>query len=147
MPHRTVRVTNHGLGVAATKELAERAITDRVVQLAYHSPIGRQLELEVVTEQQQGSFGDRQVGLFCVVPAILDATRELNLFPAVAQADSRRLAIGFSARLGVAQLPKLGAGSEIPALFRHKVDSRGVREAGHRPAILVSLLDIDAGAI
>src|SRR5262249_23957531 len=34
VPHRPVSVADHGLGVAAAIEVAERAVTDRVVQLA-----------------------------------------------------------------------------------------------------------------
>ena len=104
-----------------------------MVQLAEHAPVGRQLELEVVTEQPRGPFGVRQVELFRVVPAILDRARELHLIQAVAHADSSRLAIGLGAGLRVAQRAELRAAAEIPALFRHEVDSGGVREAGLRP--------------
>src|SRR5207244_6349220 len=147
MPHRTVRVADHGLGVAAAIEPAERAITDRVVQLADHAPVGRELELEVVAKQPQAPFGMSQVELFRVVPAILDRARELHLIQAVAHADSTRPAIGLGAGLRVAKPAELRASAEIPALFRHEVDSGGVREAGLRVAALVTLLEVDAGGV
>src|SRR5262249_29230211 len=71
----------------------------------------------------------------------------LHLIPAVAHADSSRLALGLGAGLRVAQLAELRAAAEVPALFRHEVDSGGVRETAERPAILVTLLDVGAGAI
>src|SRR5207249_8898327 len=61
VPDRTVRVADHGLGVAAGMELAERAITNRVVQLADYAPVGRQLQLEIVTKQPCSRFGMRPV--------------------------------------------------------------------------------------
>src|SRR6266478_3406574 len=79
VPHRTVRVADHGLGVAAGIELAERAITNRVVQLADYAPVGRQLQLEIVTKQPCSRFGMRPVELFRVITAILDRARELHL--------------------------------------------------------------------
>src|SRR5439155_8852924 len=39
------------------------------------------------------------------------------------------------------------AAAEIPAFFRHEVDTGGAREAGQRPAVLVTLLEVDAGTI
>src|SRR6266849_5970795 len=102
VPYRTVRVADHGLGVAAGIELAERAITDRVVQLADKAPVGRQLQLEIVTKQPCSRFGMRQVELFRVIPAILDRAQELHLTHAVAHADTGRLAIGLGAGFRVA---------------------------------------------
>src|SRR6476660_6083345 len=66
VPHRTVRVADHGLGVAASIKLPERAITDRVVELADYAPIWRQLELEVITEQPQTSLSTRLIEVFLV---------------------------------------------------------------------------------
>src|SRR5207247_11422868 len=108
--------------------------------------LGIQLEFEVVTEQRVGPMGVMTVDLCPEVPARLDAARELRLIAPVANADSSRLAIGRSAGLRVAQRADLRAAAEIPALFRHEVDSGGAREAG-LPAVLVTLLEVDAGAV
>src|SRR5260221_2179492 len=81
VPHRTVRVADHGLGVTAVVELAKRVVTERVVQLADHAPVRFQLELEAVTEHPRGPLITRRVGLFRVIPAILDRARELYVFP------------------------------------------------------------------
>src|SRR5262249_6185510 len=121
-------------------------ITDRVIQLADHAPVGSQLDLEVVTEQPRGPSGACRVDLFREVAAELDAARELRLVAAVANADSGRVAIGCCAGLRVAQLADLVAAAEIRALFGHEVDSGGAREAG-LPAVLVTLLEVDAGGV
>src|SRR5438445_240333 len=147
VPHRTVSVADHGLGVATGIELAARAITDRVVQLADYAPVGRQLQLEIVTKQPHGRVGMRLVELFRVIPAILDRARELHLMQAVAHADPGRLAIGLGAGVRVAQLAELRAAAEIPALFRREVDSSGVSKAAQGPPILVTLLDVDTGGV
>src|SRR5262249_26871855 len=76
----------------------------------------------------------------------LDPARELHRIAAVAQTDSRRLAIGCGACERIAQSADFCASAEIPALFRHEVDSGGAREAG-RCAVLVTLLEVDAGTI
>src|SRR5437867_12971769 len=89
----------------------------------------------------------RHVELFHAIPAILDRARELHFIQAIAHSDSTRLAIGLGGGLRVAQLAELRAAAEIPALFRHEVDSGGVREAGQRPAVLVTVIDVDAGAV
>src|SRR4029078_8215399 len=103
-------VADHGLGVAAGIKLPERAITDRVVELADYAPIGRQLELEVITEHTQTSLSTRLIELFLVVPAVFNRARELHLIiQAVAHADAGRLAIGIGARLRIAQLCALRA--------------------------------------
>src|SRR5439155_26910550 len=44
------------------------------------------------------------------------------------------------------QIADLGAAAEIPALFRHEVDSGGAREAG-LSAALVTLLEVNAGTV
>src|SRR5262249_41370899 len=147
VPHRTVRVADNTFGVATTVELAERAITDRVVELAYDAPIGRQLEFEVVAEQPQTHLCMRLVGLFGVVPAILDSARELHLIEAVAHTDSACLAICVGAGLRIAQLAELRAAAKIPPLIRREIDSGGMCEAGLRRTILITLLRVDAGAI
>src|SRR2546428_5297453 len=147
VPHRTVRVADHGLGVAAGIELAERAITDRVVQFADYAPVGRQLQLEIVTKQPRSRVGMRPVELFRVIPAILDRARELYLIQPVAHAHPGRLAIGLGAGLRVAQLAELRVASQIPALFRREVDSSGVSKAAQGPPILVTLLDVDTGGV
>src|SRR5262249_15824291 len=72
--------------------------------------------------------------------------RELHLIATVAHADSRSPAIGRGAGLRVAQLADLRAAAEIPALFRHEVDSGGTREAG-LSAVLVTLLEVDPAAV
>src|SRR5262249_13568341 len=146
VPHRTVRIADHALGVAAAIERAERAITERVVQPAEHAPVGSQLHLEAVTEQPRGPFGMCRVELFRDVPAILDPARELRLIAAISQFDSSRLAIGRGAGQRIAQFADLRAAAEIPALFRHEVDSRCACEAG-LSAVLVALLEVDAGAV
>src|SRR2546426_4098869 len=147
VPPRTVSVADHGLGVAAGIELAARAVTDRVVQLADYAPVGRQLQLEIVAKQPCRRFGMRPVELFRVVPAILDRARELHLIQAVAHANPGRLAIGLGAGVRVAQLAELRVASQIPALFRREVDSSGVSKAAQGPPILVTLLDVDTGGV
>src|SRR4029078_5162199 len=88
VPHRTVSVADHGLGVAAGIKLPERAITDRVVELADYAPIGRQLELEVITEQPTTSLSKRLIELCLVIPAVFNRARVLHLIiQAVAHAD------------------------------------------------------------
>src|SRR6266404_4637095 len=99
VPHRTVCVADHRLGVAAGIELAERAITDRVVQLADQAPVGRQLQLEIIAKQPCSHFLMCLVELFRVIPAKLDRARELQLSQAVAHVDPCRLAIGLGAGL------------------------------------------------
>src|SRR5262245_45465783 len=101
MPHRAVHVADHALGVAAAIEGAQRTITDRVIQLADHAPVGSQLDLEVVTEQPRGPSGACRVDLFREVAAELDAARELRLVAAIANADSGSVAIGCGAGLRV----------------------------------------------
>src|SRR5262249_54645510 len=49
--HRTVRVADDAFRVAAFEEVAERAVAERVIQLADDTPVRRQLELEAVAEQ------------------------------------------------------------------------------------------------
>jgi hypothetical protein len=49
VPHRPISITDHSLGVAAGKEIAKRAIDDRVIQLAEHAPAGAQLVFKIVT--------------------------------------------------------------------------------------------------
>src|SRR5262249_44987798 len=89
----------------------------------------------------------RRVDLFRDVPAILDCARELHLLQTVTHADSSRLAIGLGARLRVAQLAKFRAAPEIPSFFCHEVDAGGVCEAGHRSGVLVTFLEVNAGAV
>src|SRR5262249_13287123 len=101
---------------------------------------------EGVTKQPRSRFGVGRVGLFHVVPAILDPARKLRFIAAIAQADSTGLAIGRGTGKRVAQLADLRAAAEIPALFGHEVDSGGARQAG-RPAVLVALLGVDAGTV
>src|SRR5215468_8253682 len=72
VPYRPVCVADHGLGVAAGIEIAERAIADRVIQFAEQAPAGRQLVFEVVTQKQHSLQGMCQAGLFHIVPAKLD---------------------------------------------------------------------------
>src|SRR5258705_7912329 len=89
----------------------------------------------------------RLVQLFRVIPAKLDRARELQLSQAIAHAEPCRLAIGLGAGQGVAQFANLRAAAEIPMLFRREVDSGSVSEAAQGAAILVALLDVDAGSV
>src|SRR5258708_25681401 len=89
----------------------------------------------------------RLVQLFRVIPAELDRARELQLSQSIAHAEPCRLAMGLSSGLRVAQLADLGAAAEIPMLFRREVDSGGVSVAAQGAAILVALLDVDAGSV
>ena len=57
-----VCVADHALGIAAGIKIAERAITDRVVQFSEQSPAGRDLAFEVVTQKQHGLHDMGQVG-------------------------------------------------------------------------------------
>src|SRR5579883_2227472 len=117
-----------------------------MVHPAEHSPVGSELELEVVTEQPRGRPRVRQVRLFRIVPPIFDPARKLQLPAAIAQADSRRFAIGRGAGQRVAQLADLRAAAEIPAFSRHEIDSGGTRKAG-LSAVLVTLLEINIGTV
>src|SRR5262249_52433861 len=131
----------------AAIEFAERAVTERVVQLAEQAPVRCHLNLEGVAEQPRGPLGTRRVDLFRVVPTILDPAGELHRVPAVAQTDPGRLAIGLRVGLRIVQRADLRAGAEIPALSFHEVDSGGVRETGQRVTVMVALLDVDAGTV
>src|SRR5262249_26485910 len=51
------------------------------------------------------------------------------------------------AGLRVDQLAELRATAEIPVFFAHEVDSGGVREAALRCTSLVTLLEVNAGAV
>src|SRR5262249_9946764 len=146
VPHRTIGVADNAFGISAAIESAERAITERVVQLAQHAPVRIQLNFEVVAEQPRGPSGICQVGLLREVPAILDPAGELRLFAAVAQFDSRRLAVGRGAGKPITKLADLRAAAEVPVFFRHEVDSGGAREAG-LSAALIALLEVHAGAV
>src|SRR5882762_6599301 len=147
VPHGTVRVADYGFGVAAGIKVSERAIADRVVHLADHAPVGRQLQLENVAKQPCVHFVVCLIGLFGVIPAKLNRARELQFRQAVAHADARRLAIGLGAGLRVARLADFCVATEIPAFFRREVDSGGVSEAAQGRAILVTLLDVDTGGV
>src|SRR5215471_9318414 len=72
VPYRPVCVADHSLGIAAAIKIAERAITNRVIQFAEYAPAGRQLVFEVVTQKQHSLQGMCQAGLFHIVPAKLD---------------------------------------------------------------------------
>src|SRR5215467_619074 len=61
--------------------------------------------------------------------------------------DSGRLAIGRGTGLRVEQFAVLRAAAEIPSLFGHQVDSCGVRQTALRCGGLVTLLEVDAGAV
>src|SRR6266568_2889711 len=79
VPHGPVSVPDYALRVATSIASAERAITDRMIELTDYPPVGGHLEFEVVAEQPQAPFYMGEVKLFCVVPAILDPARELHL--------------------------------------------------------------------
>src|SRR5690349_10439707 len=78
--------------------------------------------------------------------AKLDPARELHLVAAIANLDSRRVAIGGRAGQRVAQRADFRAAAEIPTFFRHEVDSSGAREAG-LAAVLITLLGVDTGTV
>ena len=73
--------------------------------------------------------------------------RQLHRFHAVTQADSGRLAIGRRTGQRIAQRADLRIGADVPVLSRHELDAGGVRQTGQRPAVLVTLLEVDAGAV
>src|SRR5262252_217047 len=89
----------------------------------------------------------RLVGLFRVIPAILNCARELHLIQAVAHVDPGRFTVGFGPGLRVAQLADLRAAAEIPAVFRGDVDSGCVSKPAQVRTILVTLLDVDTGGV
>src|SRR6185437_2668296 len=145
--HGAVCVADDALGVAAGKKVAERAITDGIIQFAEQAPAGAQLVFEIVTQQHYALDNVTQVRLLHIVPAKFDRSGELYPGLSITHVDSRGLAFGLGAGFGVEQVAELRAAAKIPFLFGHQVDSGGVREAALSRASLVTFLGVDAGAI
>ncbi len=145
--HRSVGIAEDGLGVAAGKEVAQRARAVGVVQLAHEAGAFVQLVLQGVPEQPRLAVGGGVVELLGVVRPVLDTAGELQAPGAEGDPDAGGFAVRLRARGKVFEGADVGVCPDVEAVRRREVDAGGVGQAIGRVAVAVAAFHVHAGAV